>query len=236
MIYVGWDLEIARDIKDVSELRDTSNLGVSVAAAYWGADAFKEWHSNAPKWLTQDDNAEMLQWLIDYHPGSPSKVVTWNGLRFDIPVLGHSAGDMESAQKLALDHVDMMFFIFMRRGYAASLENCGKAMQVGQKTEGMSGALAPSMWASGTKEDADKCKEYVLGDAKLTHDIAQKALETGVLRWFARSGKLHFEALPRDKEGNPYWPTVEECLSWEQPDNSWMNDPWKKEDFIEWMS
>ena len=77
------------------------------------------------------------------------------------------------------------------------IETAGKGLDVGAKTEGMHGDLAPVLWCGwpdwaddelraliealgvepGTREAQDLCLEYVAQDAKLTADVYSAILD-----------------------------------------------------------
>ena len=90
----------------------------------------------------------------------------------------------------------------------------------------MTGALAPTMWAEGRREEVF---QYVAQDVRTTMAVATACEARGTLAWVARSGKLRSMTLPGG------WLTVREALELPLPDTSWMDDPWPRTKFTGWM-
>ena len=99
-------------------------------------------------------------------------------------------------------------------------------MRLAGKIEGMSSAVAPVLWAQGRREEV---LQYVAQDVRTTRDLATTCEAQGLMRWFARSGKLRSMALPKG------WLTVEAAGKLPEPDTSWMSDPLSRKTFLEWM-
>ena len=51
--------------------------------------------------------------------------------------------------------------------------------------------------------------------------------KTGVLSWTSRAGKPN-------EWNSEKWLTVTEAMALDEPDNSWMSDPWKRSKFYGW--
>jgi len=89
----------------------------------------------------------------------------------------------------------------------------------------MSGALAPKLWAEGEYEAV---LSYLEVDVVPLANLAAILDITKALRWTSQSGRpqvCHMSKLH----------TVDECFSIPKPNTSWMTDPPKREDFIDWM-
>jgi hypothetical protein len=99
-------------------------------------------------------------------------------------------------------------------------------MRLAGKTEGMSGAVAPVLWAEGRREEV---LNYVAQDVRTTMDLAMACEASGTMRWFARSGKLRSMALPKG------WLSVEAAGRLPEPDTSWMSDPLSRKTVMGWM-
>jgi hypothetical protein len=67
-------------------------------------------------------------------------------------------------------------------------------MGLAGKTQGVSGDLAPVLWAQGRREEV---LAYVGQDVRIALDLAQVCESRGELRWVARSGKVRSMALPQ---------------------------------------
>jgi hypothetical protein len=60
-------------------------------------------------------------------------------------------------------------------------------MGLAGKPEGMSGAVAPVLWAEGKREDV---LGYVAQDVRVALGLATVCEAGGAMRWIARRGKL----------------------------------------------
>jgi hypothetical protein len=67
-------------------------------------------------------------------------------------------------------------------------------------------------------------KRDVLQLLKLAHSVA----DLRTIRWTSRAGKPQEVRFPRLL-------TVSECFAIPEPDTSWMSDPPKRQQFVEWM-
>jgi hypothetical protein len=99
-------------------------------------------------------------------------------------------------------------------------------MNLAGKPEGMSGAVAPVLWAQGKREEF---LVYVAQDVCASMDLAVACEFRGELRWIARSGKVRSVAL---EEG---WLSAVDPLRLPLPDTSWMDEPWSRTRFTGWM-
>ena len=114
---------------------------------------------------------EEVKELVDYLNAQSlfGTVVTWNGMGFDWPVLAEESGQPDTCRELARNHVDMMYHLFCTKGFPLGLNSAAAGMNVGAKTEGMSGATAPEMWTDGKRQEVI---DYCIQDTKLTLDLA----------------------------------------------------------------
>jgi len=99
-------------------------------------------------------------------------------------------------------------------------------MGLSGKTEGVTGARAPELWAAG---EYDKVLEYVGQDVRCTLDVALAVEKSSALNWTSRAGKTTSVAVPK-------WLTAKEALQLPEPDTSWMNDPWQRSKFTGWAT
>ena len=153
-------------------------------------------------------------------------LLTWNGLGFDLDILAEEAQMLPQCRTLALAHVDMMFHAFCALGHGVGLDAAARGMGLKGKLEGISGEMAPVLWARGRREEV---LAYVAQDVRTTMELARVCESCGELRWVARSGRIRCMALG---EG---WLTVAEALLLPLPDTSWMSEPWTRERFMGWM-
>ncbi len=169
--------------------------------------------------------------VVDYLRAQAAQgytILTWNGIGFDFDILAEESGRLAECRELAVRHIDMMFHILCRLGFGVGLDAAAKGMGLEGKPEGMTGAMAPALWAEGRREEVLK---YVAQDVRTTLDVATACEACGCLRWISKSGNLRTMALPRG------WLSVEEAGKLRLPNTSWMTgEPWKREDFTEWMA
>jgi hypothetical protein len=107
-----------------------------------------------------------------------------------------------------------------------SLDAAAKGMRLGGKIEGMTGLLAPELWARG---EYDQVLQYVEQDARCTLELAEACEQNHRLRWISSRGK------PRDMPLPKGWLSIDEALKLPLPDTSWMTNPMKRERFTKWL-
>ncbi len=230
--YLAFDIETAKVLpEDIQDWRSQRPLGISCAATLLAdADQPRLWHGGtdhaSPKdRMSQDEAAELVRYLEDQVTQGYT-ILTWNGLGFDFDVLAEESGLLSECRALAIDHVDMMFHAFCQLGHGVGLDAAARGMGLAGKTKGMSGELAPLLWARGERE---KVLRYVTQDVRTTMELALKCESCGELRWVARSGMRRSLLLPRG------WLSTREALELPLPDTSWMTAPWSRERFTGWM-
>jgi hypothetical protein len=175
--------------------------------------------------MTREEAGKMVEYLGE-QTGRGDTIVTWNGVGFDLDVLAEESGMLRECRKLAANHVDMMFHVVCRLGHGVGLDAAARGMGVQGKPEGMSGEVAPVLWAQGKREEVLR---YVAHDVRTTLDLATACEALGALRWIARSGKVRRMMLP---DG---WLTAGEAGRLPFPNTSWMSEPWPRERFAGWM-
>jgi hypothetical protein len=228
--FLAFDLEIAKVVPDGEE--DWSKFrpfGISCAATYRSDGLMQLW-SGVPS-MTPEQCMEMTDTLVGFHEDGWT-LVTWNGLGFDLDVLAEECGDEPyytgALRTLALDHIDVGFAMFCEKGYMVGLDTAAKGMGLEGKLEGMTGALAPVMWAKGDDERAEVL-EYVIQDARVTGMVYASLISRGRLRWISKKGRLNYWRV-----GNRIR-TVAESLKMPEPNTAWMDDPWKRSKFAGWL-
>jgi hypothetical protein len=228
--YLAFDIETAKVCsEEESDWRSCRPLGISCAATLL-ADADKAilWHGGSDRPADRMDQTEAAA-LVEYlavQVGRGYTIVTWNGVGFDFDILAEESEMLEKCRELAVSHVDMMFHVLCQLGHGVGLDAAARGMRLPGKSKGMSGVLAPVLWAEGRR---DEVLEYVAQDVRTTLELATKCEACGVLRWIARSGMAREMELP---EG---WLSVKLAEQLPQPDTSWMTDPWPRTRFTGWM-
>jgi hypothetical protein len=230
--YLGFDIEIAKVLPDgVTDLLAHKPLGISCAAAVASDLAAPlVWHGRdaSGKPGGQMSAAEVASMLeeLERLTASGYTIVTWNGAAFDFPVVADECGLVQRCAALTAGHVDMLFQAVCTLGHYISLKKAAEGMKLPGKTEGMSGILAPTMWAEG------RCQEvidYCVQDSRLTLALADAAERAGHLRWITMRGS------PKQFDVAPGWLTVREAVRLPLPDTSWMTSPPSRGDLLGWM-
>ena len=230
--YLAFDIETAKQFpSDFSDWRNHRPLGICCAATVAGdLGEPRVWHGvNADGRPSASMNATELGELVEYlrkMSGQGHSIVTWNGLQFDFDVLAEESQLQDECRELARGHVDMMFQVVCQLGHVLSLDAAAKGMKVAGKTEGLSGLLAPEMWARG---EFDRVLQYVRQDARCTLELAEACERSGRLRWISRRGGT------RDMPLRNGWLSVVEALKLPLPDTSWMTNPVTREQLTEWI-
>ncbi len=230
--YIAFDIETAKEVPGEDfNWRPHRPLGICCAAALAdGAEQPIVWHGKTPHGepasrLSQAEAGQLVndlvRWVADGYT-----LLTWNGLGFDLDVLAEEADSYEQCRALAVDHVDMMFHVFCDRGYPVALDKAAQALRIPGNPPGMSGVLAPKLWAQERYQDV---LSYVSQDAKVALQIAVKCEEQRRFDWMTRRGTTSSMQLPHG------WLTVQEALRLPEPDTSWMSNPIPRRDFTQWL-
>jgi RNase_H superfamily len=229
MKYLAFDIEIAKEIpEDAPDWKQYRPLGITCAATFVAGEHPRLWYSMkdghyAPAML-QDDVADLVGYLR-YMTMRGYTILTWNGLAFDFDVLAEESGLYSVCADLAMQHVDMMYHIFCLRGHYLGLDKVAKGLKLSGKTEGMTGAKAPQMWAEGQQA---KVLEYVAQDVRTTLEVAREAQRLGMVQWTSASGRRNIIDIDR-------WLPVAEAQLLPYPDTSWMSNPVSRDQFTAWM-
>lgn len=228
MKYLAFDIEIAKEIPEgETDWKAHRPLGITCAAAASSDGGLWNWwaHDDMGKFTGKMSQSQCHQLVEDlYEMSTEYTILTWNGLGFDFDMLAEEGNHFGLCKKLVLNHVDMMFHFFAAKGFPLSLDVAAKGMGLPGKPEGMTGAVAPELWAKG---EYHKVLDYVSWDVKNTLAVAESVDNAGHLNWTARSG--------RPNSWDCYkWLTVKEAMELPEPDTSWMSDPWGRSKFYGW--
>jgi hypothetical protein len=96
------------------------------------------------------------------------------------------------------------------------------------KLEGMTGAMAPVMWAEG-EDERNEVLKYVQQDARVTGLVYASLIKSGRLRWISKKGRTNFWRVGSRIR------TVAEALKMPEPNTSWMDDPLPRSKFTDWL-
>jgi hypothetical protein len=175
--------------------------------------------------MTAIEVAALLQYLCTM-AADGFTILTWNGLGFDFDILAEESAAVAHCHSCALGHVDMMFHIVCALGYLVALDKGAQGMGLPGKPAGMSGFLAPKLWADGQHQQV---LDYVAQDVRMAMQIAEAAETRRRFEWITRKGTKSTMHLPKG------WLTVSEAMTLAEPDTSWMSNPMKRRDFIGWF-
>lgn len=230
MKYLAFDIEIAKDIPEgETDWKRHRPLGITCAATLASDENepflhYSMHNSRYAAQMTHQDLCDLVNYL-HYMERFGYTILTWNGLSFDFDVLAEESGLHRTCAELALCHVDMMYHIFCLRGHYLGLEKAAKGLGLSGKTEGMTGAVAPQMWAQGKQA---KVLQYVAQDVRTTLDVALESERLGMVQWTSASGRLNMIDIDR-------WLPVTEAQRIPYPDTSWMSNPVSRDQFTAWM-
>ena len=251
MKLLAFDLEISRPFIE-GEWRN-KDLGIScIGLASLDGDKRDAWtitddaarhgdHAMKPEGL------DIFLSMLSAYATRGYKILSWNGLGFDFPMIYEYTEQRQLCKALALAHYDLAFQMFCAKGFMIGLDTAARGMGLSGKLVGMSGDLAPPMWAGtddtelgerievqtdlvpGSIEAQELVLKYVQQDAVTTLEATRSALLYGGVDWTSRSGR------------HQAWPvrqllTVQECLALPEPDTSWMSDPRTRDEYAGWLT
>ena len=230
-MYLAFDIETAKEWPDGGDWRRYRPLGIACAATLAAdADAPEFWYGRTSddlpaERMSRADAGRLVEYLRSMVDRGYT-ILTWNGLAFDFHVLAEESDMLEPCKSLALGHVDMMFHVFCELGHPVGLEAAAKGCGLAGKPEGMSGILAPSMWAQGKHQQV---LDYVAQDARTTLELAASCEQRNVFHWITRRGKM------RRMDLRAGWLPVGAAIELPGPDTSWMPSPLPRHRFTDWL-
>jgi hypothetical protein len=229
--FLAFDIETAKVLpEDVTDILAYRPLGIACAAiaasdlpdplVWYGRD--ESGHPSGQ--MTREEAARLVSDLVARRSLGYT-LVTWNGLGFDFDVLGEESGHVKECALLAANHVDMLFHVLCSLGHLVSLQKAAEGMRLPGKKAGISGAVAPAMWAA---RKYDEVLDYCIQDARLVLQLAEACERSRRLAWITRRGSPGQMPLPSG------WLTVREARDLPLPDTSWMSDPPSRDRFLRW--
>jgi hypothetical protein len=231
--YLSFDIETAKITPKDVDLQQHRPLGICCWAVAWvdqhdvvvshsysGTDA----EGGITPQLTREECIALV-WRLHTAVEKGYTIVTHNGAGFDFDILAEESGMHSLCTHLALHSVDTCLLVHCLKGFPVGLDAIARGMGLSGKTEGMSGALAPQMWAEGRYAEV---LAYVEQDVRATLNVALEIEKQRSLTWISRSGKRNLLLVPDLL-------TVEAALRLPEPDTSWMSDPLPRSRFTGWM-
>ena len=229
--YLAFDIETARIMPEgVDDWSKYRPLGISCAAAIPSDGEAALWYGKTPSGdyasqMSVDETQELVRHLQSQVEAG-YMILTWNGLGFDFDILAEESGMYPACKQLAIEHTDMMFHVFCLKGYALGLDKAAKGMGLQGKPPGISGEMAPRMWAEGQYQQV---LDYVQQDVRTLLELAHAIDLERQLRWVSNSGRP--QRLPLQSG----WLTVREAQNLPLADTSWMSNPWSRSKFTKWL-
>ena len=230
--FLAFDIETAKEtVGDDGDWYSQRPLGITCAATLSSdAETPQLWHGvnkdGAPaRQMSRQEAKGLVQTLVS-QVAAGYTLVTWNGLGFDLDILAEESGARSECQALASNHLDLMFHVFCVKGFPVALDRAAMALKIPGKPPGMSGMLAPQLWATGRHQEV---LDYVAQDVRITLQVAQLCEERRRFAWVTRKGAVSSMALPNG------WLTVDQALRLPEPDTSWMSSPIPRTRFSNWL-
>jgi hypothetical protein len=229
--YLAFDLEISKSFpSDAADWRPYRPFGISCAATLTSEQELRLWYGRTAEGepaaqMSRDEAIALVDFLQDA-VASGCQIVTWNGLGFDFDILAEESGEYQRCREIAAGHIDMMFHVFCARGFPLALDKAAQGMRLRGKLPGMSGELAPILWAQG---DYQKVLDYVAQDVDITLRLFYAGNQTRRLAWLSNRGRPQDLILPQG------WLSVNQAMQLPLPDTSWMSNPWSRSKFTRWM-
>jgi hypothetical protein len=229
--YLAFDIEISRIMPEgVDDWSKYRPLGISCAATLPsdGETAFWYGKTNSGDYASQmsvEETQELVKHL-QTQVEAGYMILTWNGLGFDFDILAEESDMASECKSLAIGQIDMMFHVFCLKGYPLGLDKAAKGMGLKGKPPGITGEMAPRMWADGHFQEV---LEYVQQDVHTLLELAHAIDLERQLRWISNSGRPQRLSLPSG------WLIVKEAQRLPLPDTSWMSNPWPRSKFSNWL-
>lgn len=230
--YLAFDIETAKvQSADERDWKAQRPLGISCAATLAaGASEPVLWHGvtkgNRPaSRMCQREAVKLVEYLANQVRHGYT-IVTWNGVGFDFDILAEESGMLTKCQRLARDHVDMMFHIVCQLGFGVSLDSAARGMSLLGKSGGLCGAVIPKLWAEGRRQEV---LEYVAQDVRITLELAKVCEACRQFRWITRGGSRREMPLPRG------WRSVSSAVRLPEPYAIRMGNQWSRKTFTAWL-
>lgn len=228
---MSFDIETAKILPEkFGDLHAHRPLGITCAAT-WCTDEnspelfYTETASGSPSPKMSFQDLGKLVNHLKSKTEAGYTILTHNGLGFDFDILAEESTQSGACRQLARQHVDMMFHFFCGKGFAISLNAAAQAIGTSKLAQ-MDGSKAPRLWS---ERQYEVVLDYIAQDCELTLKVAESSQKEGQINWITRRGSFSSFPIP---EG---WLTVEKARQLPLPDTSWMDDPWPRSKFTNWL-
>lgn len=227
--YLAFDIETAAILPDgVTDLMAHRPLGVICVAVQATGERPGTWDARAGgrDRMMPDQLCEVIGY-IRQRVADGYTLLTWNGCGFDLDILAEEACNHEHCCALCWDHVDPMFHVFCEKGFPVGLDRAAMGQEVQGKPPGMTGGMAPKLWAAGRY---DEVLNYVCHDVRIVLEVTEASESSRQFYWVTQRGKLSSMPLARG------WHDVRSAAQLPEPDTSWMDNPMPRSRFTAWMN
>jgi hypothetical protein len=228
----SFDIEIYKEIDKDHSVESILPVGITCAAIKLEGVKKILFYFGFP-YMNKQQCINMLNDLIQINKFYT--FLTWAGTGFDFKVLAYETEDFDRCGFLALNHIDMMLEIVFRKGWFVALDSALKGMNIksklhkiildnGNKSK-MSGKQAPNFWKQG---EYSAVLHYLKYDVIRPLQLAKKIQQIQALQWLSKKGKPQNISIE-------YLRIVKDLFTIPIPDTSWMTDPPKRSQFIDWI-
>lgn len=164
MVEIYLDTETQRLAEEVQGgWENIRAFGLSVAVTWDAANGYREWF--------EPEAGRLIGELSAF-----DRIVTYNGLRFDLPVLS-AYGDVRELHKKSLD---LLQDLRRRLGFRVSLQNLARATLGKGKTA--SGLEAVKWWRSGDPALRQRVVDYCRMDVEILREIVAHGRREGFVK------------------------------------------------------
>jgi hypothetical protein len=228
--FAAFDLEIYKSVTNMNNWLAETPLGISCAAVAYDDKPALFWSQPRPC-LDRHAARAMVKDLQDI--AKDYALLSWNGAQFDFQVLAIESEMVSECAELALNHVDMMFLVYVNRGHFLGLDKAlagcgvgGKVHEVtlstGENVTDMHGSKAPTLWRAA---EYDAVLAYLEGDVSQPLALAHYIEQNGVMNFVGFSGNtsMKCELL-----------TVEQAANYDDK-GRWAKNRGQRMGFLRWI-
>lgn len=226
--HVAFDIEttgidLAADAITCAATREVTESGTTLLL----------WHSDFAPAMTTATLAELVDYL-DAAYARGLAIVTFNGAKFDFAMVAAKlAGDpsrVQTVQRLARSHHDLMFQFTAHHGYYASMASFAAGCGLAPKT--WDGAAAAEAWAHGDRAAKTKVLDYCGEDVRCLSELYLHVARHKRARRRTKRNTLQtveFATLMTVDEATAH-------AAAHPPDTSWMSDPPDLFAGVQWLA
>lgn len=232
---ISFDIEIYNELPEDGEV-NYSEIIPSVAAFTVDGETV-EYFYDLP-YMTVETGRKMINQMMEYGRNGFS-VYAWNGVSFDLRVMGLYTGMIDECSMLALTSIDTMLSLVFRKGFWLGLDKALIGAGLESKTHtvklnngslmfDMDGSKAPQMWRDG---EIDAVKQYLSGDVIQPYKLARDIEVRNRIDWTSNAGKPSF---CKGISLEPVWSLFYKKL----PDPkrlTWLTDRPLRSQFVDWI-